>query len=234
MLEGTGSHRATPCSSSAARTQQWIHFPGPALWAGQALTVRALTVRAHVTAQVAAVLENLAAGATLMDTFMLTQLPYKLPPNAMPARQNQAPLESNGAAWMMREPAQERNGWSRRDGGWVLRVKVSDHSHLKKFLSHISQLHLVHEERRRKAELGSHPAPGSKDTVGAHTLASALSNNYAAHLLQPWPPGSLSSICVPNKAALTVVLVLTCFMLTLNLTSKHFFVLSSVLFLLSA
>lgn len=87
----------------------YTHFPGPALWAGQALTVRALTVRAHVPAQVAAVLEDLAAGATLMDSFMLTQLPYELPPDTMSAGQNQAPLKGNGAAWMMREPAQERN-----------------------------------------------------------------------------------------------------------------------------
>lgn len=63
--------------------------------------MRALTVRAHVPAQVAAVLEDLAAGATLMDAFMLTQLSNELPPDAMSAGQNQAPLEGNGAAWMM-------------------------------------------------------------------------------------------------------------------------------------
>lgn len=82
--------------------------------------MRALTVRAHVPAQVAAVLEDLAAGATLMDAFMLTQLTDELPPDTMSAGQNQAPLEGNGAAWMMREPAQERDSRSRRGGGWVL------------------------------------------------------------------------------------------------------------------
>lgn len=102
--------------------------------------MRALTVRAHVPAQVAAVLEDLAAGATLMDAFMLTQLTNKLPPDAMSAGQNQAPLEGNGAAWMMCEPVQEMDSWSGRGGGWVLRVKISYHSHLKKFISHISQL----------------------------------------------------------------------------------------------
>lgn len=98
-----GYHLQHICSKDPART----HFPGPALWAGQALTVRALTVRAHVPAQVAAVLEDLAAGATLMDSFMLTQLPYELPPDTMSAGQNQAPLEGNGAALMMCEPGQE-------------------------------------------------------------------------------------------------------------------------------
>lgn len=88
-------------------------FPGPAPWAGQALTVHALTVRAHVPAQVAAVLEDLAAGATLVDPLVLTQLPYELPPDAMSAGQNQAPLEGNGAAWMMCEPVQETDRWSR-------------------------------------------------------------------------------------------------------------------------
>lgn len=102
--------------------------------------MRALTVRAHVPAQVAAVLEDLAAGATLMDAFMLTQLTNELPPDAMSAGQNQAPLEGNGAAWMMREPAQERDSWSRRGGSWAPRVNTSDHSHLRKFISHISQL----------------------------------------------------------------------------------------------
>lgn len=91
--------------------------------------MRALTVRAHVPAQVAAVLEDLAAGAALMDAFMLTQLTNKLPPDTMSAGQDQAPLEGNGAAWMMREPAQERDSWSRRGSGWSSRVKVSNHSH---------------------------------------------------------------------------------------------------------
>lgn len=90
--------------------------------------MRALTVRAHVPAQVAAVLEDLAAGATLMDAFMLTQLTDELPPDAMSAGQNQAPLEGNGAAWVMWEPAQERDSWSRRGGGWVLRVSFQSQS----------------------------------------------------------------------------------------------------------
>jgi hypothetical protein len=52
-----------------------------------------LTVRAHVPAQVAAVLEDFAAGAALVDSFVLPQLPDELPPDAMSAGQNQAPFE---------------------------------------------------------------------------------------------------------------------------------------------
>lgn len=45
-------------------------------------------MRAHVPAQVAAVLEDLAADVALIDPPVLPQLPDQLPPDAVPARQN--------------------------------------------------------------------------------------------------------------------------------------------------
>lgn len=65
-----------------------------------------LTVRAHVPAQVAAVLEDLAAGAALVHPPVLPQLPDQLPPDAVAGRENQAPLEGDAAARVMGEPAQ--------------------------------------------------------------------------------------------------------------------------------
>ena len=49
-------------------------------------------MRAHVPAQVAAVLEDLAADTTLVYPPVLAQLPHHLPPDAVPAREDQAPL----------------------------------------------------------------------------------------------------------------------------------------------
>lgn len=56
-------------------------------------------------AEVAAVLEDLAADAALVDPPVLPQLPHQLPPDAVAARENQAPLEGDAAALMVREPA---------------------------------------------------------------------------------------------------------------------------------
>lgn len=54
-------------------------------------------------AEVAAVLEGLAADATPVGP--LPQLPRQLPPDAVAARENQAPLEGDAAALLVREPA---------------------------------------------------------------------------------------------------------------------------------
>lgn len=62
-------------------------------------------MRAHVPAEVAAVLEDLAARAALVHPPVLPQLPDQLPPDAVSARENQAPLEGDAAALMMGEPA---------------------------------------------------------------------------------------------------------------------------------
>lgn len=72
-----------------------------------------LTVRAHVAAEVAAVLEDLAAHLALVHTLVLPQLPRQLPPDAMSAGQDQAALEGQCATC---EPA--RQGWT---DGWGLR-----------------------------------------------------------------------------------------------------------------
>lgn len=61
-------------------------------------------MRAHVPAQVAAVLEHLAAGAALVHPPVLPQLPDQLPPDAVPAGEDQTPLECDAAALMMGEP----------------------------------------------------------------------------------------------------------------------------------
>lgn len=61
-------------------------------------------MRAHVPAQVAAVLEHLAADAALVHPPVVPQLP-ELPPDAVAAREHQAPLEGEAAALMMGEPA---------------------------------------------------------------------------------------------------------------------------------
>mgnify|MGYP006996549940 CR=1 FL=1 len=76
-------------------------------------------MRAHVPAQVAAVLEDLAADTTLVYPPVLAQLPHHLPPDAVPAREDQAPLEGDGAALVMREPAGETHRLVRWAGGRV-------------------------------------------------------------------------------------------------------------------
>lgn len=56
-------------------------------------------------AQVAAVLEDLAAEAALVHPPVLPQLPDQLPPDARPTREDEAPLEGDGATLVMGEPA---------------------------------------------------------------------------------------------------------------------------------
>lgn len=68
------------------------------------LAAPGLTVRAHVPAQVAAVLEDLAADAALVRPPVVPPLP-ELPPGAVAAGENQTPLEGEAAALMMGEPA---------------------------------------------------------------------------------------------------------------------------------
>ena len=70
-------------------------------------------------AQVAAVLEDLAADATLVHAPVLAQLTHRLPPDAVPAREDQAPLEGDAAALEMRGPAGETHRLLRQAGGRV-------------------------------------------------------------------------------------------------------------------
>lgn len=76
-------------------------------------------------AQVAAVLEDLAADTTLVHAPVLTQLTHHLPPDAVPAREDQAPLEGDGATLVMREPAGQMHRLVRQEGGRVAGEKIS-------------------------------------------------------------------------------------------------------------
>lgn len=61
-------------------------------------------------AQVAAVLEDLAADAALVHPPVLPELPDELPPDAVAAGEDETPLEGDGATLMMGEPAGARQG----------------------------------------------------------------------------------------------------------------------------
>lgn len=142
---------------------------GP-VWAG-------LTVRAHVPAQVAAVLEHLAADAALVDTPVLPQLPHQLPPDAVSAGEDEAPLESDTAALMMGEPARLDKHSGKTGGrlgfgvGGCLRLQSSEKS---------SQ-----GDGGRREELGVTQCQGRPDGRGSSFCAS-----HTGHCLWLWTLGS--------------------------------------------
>lgn len=147
-------------------------------------------MRAHVPAQVAAVLEDLAAGAALVHPPVLPQLPHQLPPDAVPGGENQTPLEGDAAALMMREPARWKV--NRKAGGRLSSrggERAQGYSHLGRGLSKSSQL-----DGRKGPSSASPRARGTRRRPGTHLTAFASGHQecHTQRALQLEQPGPCS------------------------------------------
>lgn len=107
-------------------------------------------------AEVAAVLEDLAARAALVYPPVLPQLPDQLPPDAVSARQNQTPLEGDAAALMMGEPARLSKQTGKMGGGLGLGGASSRLVTVERALCKFSQL-----DERKEGGAWHRPASGA-------------------------------------------------------------------------
>lgn len=142
-------------------------------------------MRAHVPAQVAAVLEDLAAGAALVHPPVLPQLPHQLPPDAVPSGENQTPLEGDAAALMMRKPAR----WmvNRKTGG-RLSSRGGKSSRLQS--SWKGSFQIVPARWEKGAKLGITQSQGHQKET-----------RHPSYCVCLWPPGMSHATCASTRAA---------------------------------
>lgn len=126
-------------------------------------------------AQVAAVLEDLAAGAALVHPPVLPQLPDQLPPDAVPGGENQTPLEGDAAALMMREPARW-TGYGKAGGRLSSRLQSSWKGSSR----------IVPARWEKGAKLGITQGQGPPEERHRERTS------HTSHCVDLWPPGSVT------------------------------------------